>query len=89
MECKKADSRVPFALQVNVTDREAALSPQASDSLKAFAGNYVTYILPDKEGYPATKTRTLAISADSQGEDKSIGTRLAALNKFNLFLFSG
>lgn len=55
-------------VQVNVTNREAALSPPSSDSLAAFAGDYVTYILPDKEGYPATKTRTLCIASNADGE---------------------
>ena len=55
-------------VQVNVTNREAALSPPSSDSLVAFAGDYVTYVLPEKEGYPATQTRSLSIEVEKTGE---------------------
>ncbi len=51
-----------------MTDREAALSPPSSDSLGAFAGDYVTYVLPEKEGYPATHARTMSIISDKEGE---------------------
>lgn len=51
-----------------MTNREAALSPPSSDSLVAFAGDYVTYVLPEKEGYPATQTRSLSIAVEKDGE---------------------
>lgn len=59
-----------LVLQVNVTNRDAALSPPLSDDLSAFAGQYTTYILPAQSGNPATKTWNLTIQADgANGEE--------------------